>query len=75
MEDVYFLTRLPFWGRDLPADPQFLGDVHLEDLAWTYYSGEDLMSGSVMQIGAIDTLVHRCITMMIVRIYGSLDTQ
>jgi hypothetical protein len=75
MEDVYFLTRLPFRGRALLVDPQLSGDVHLADLAQRYVSGPDFMSGSVIRIGVMDALVHRCITMMIVRIYKSLATQ
>jgi hypothetical protein len=31
MEDVYFLTGLPFQGMALPVDPQLPGDVHLVD--------------------------------------------
>jgi hypothetical protein len=75
MEDVYFLTGLPFRGRALPVDPQLPGDAHLADLAQRYCSGEDFMSGSVVRIGAMDALVHHCITTMIMRIYGSLATQ
>jgi hypothetical protein len=33
------------------------------------------MSGSVVSIGAMDALVHRCVAAMIVRVYGSLTTQ
>jgi hypothetical protein len=33
------------------------------------------MSGSMVRIGAMDALVHRCIASMIVRVYGSLATQ
>jgi hypothetical protein len=33
------------------------------------------MSGSVVSIGAMDTLVHHCMVAMIVRVYGSLATQ
>jgi hypothetical protein len=33
------------------------------------------MSGTVVSIDAIDSLAHRCIATMIVRIYGSLATQ
>jgi hypothetical protein len=74
MEDVYFLTRLPFRGSALPVDPLSLGDAHLDDLAWTYFSGEDFMPGLVVWIGVMDTLVHCCIAVMIVRIYRSLAT-
>jgi hypothetical protein len=30
------------------------------------------MSGTVVSIGAMDALAHRCIAAMIVRVYGSL---
>jgi hypothetical protein len=33
------------------------------------------MSGTVVSIGAIGSMAHRCIEAMIVRIYGSLVTQ
>jgi hypothetical protein len=33
------------------------------------------MSGTVVSIGAIDSLAHRCIATMIVHIYGPLATQ
>jgi hypothetical protein len=33
------------------------------------------MSGTVVSIGAMDALAHRCIAAMIVRVYGSLATQ
>jgi hypothetical protein len=33
------------------------------------------MSGTVVSISVIDSLAHRCIAAMIVRIYGSLATQ
>jgi hypothetical protein len=74
-EDVYFLTGLPFRGSPLPVDPLLPGDGQLVDLAQTYCTGEDFMSGSVVRIGVMDTLVHRCIAAMIVRVYGSLATQ
>jgi len=75
MEDVYFLIGLPFRGRALPVDPQLPGDAHLADLVQRYCLGPNFMSGSIVQIGAMDALVHRCITTMIVRIYRSLATQ
>jgi hypothetical protein len=75
VEDVYFLTGLPFRGMALPADPQLPGDVWLIDLAWDYCSGLNLMSGSVVCIEVMDALLHQCIVDMIVRIYGSLATQ
>jgi hypothetical protein len=33
------------------------------------------MSGTMVRISAIDSLAHRCIAAMIVRVYGSLVTQ
>jgi hypothetical protein len=33
------------------------------------------MSGSVVSIGVMDALVHRCVAAMVVRVYGSLVTQ
>jgi hypothetical protein len=39
VEDVYFLTGLPFRGMALPADPQLSGDVRLIDMARRYCSG------------------------------------
>jgi hypothetical protein len=74
VEDVYFLTGLPFQGMDLPTDPQFPGDVHLVDLAQTYCSRLNIISGSVIRVEAMDVLLHQCIAMMIVRIYRSLAT-
>jgi hypothetical protein len=37
--------------------------------------GSNPMSGSVIQIEAIDNLMMECIAAMVVRIYGSLGTQ
>jgi hypothetical protein len=74
-EDVYFLTRLHFRRRALPVDPLLSGDAHLADMEKTYCSGEEFIPGSVVHIGAMDALVHRCITTMNMRIYGSLATQ
>jgi hypothetical protein len=33
------------------------------------------MSSSVVRIGVMDALVHRCVASLIVRVYGSLMTQ
>jgi hypothetical protein len=33
------------------------------------------MSGTIVSIGAMDALAHRCIVVMIMRVYGSLVTQ
>jgi hypothetical protein len=52
-----------------------VGEGQLATLARTYCSGEDFMSGSVVRIGAMDSLVHCCMEAMVVRVYGSLMTQ
>jgi hypothetical protein len=75
VEDIYFLTGLPFRGTPLPAEPVLPADVSLVTLGWRYCSRENYMSGSVVSIGAMDALAHRCIAAMIVRVYGSLATQ
>jgi hypothetical protein len=42
MEDVYFLTGLPFRGSALPVDPLLPGDGQLVDLAQMYCPGRTL---------------------------------
>jgi hypothetical protein len=73
IEDVYFLTGLPFRGTQLLAEPMLPGDGQLVVLDSCL--GEDFMSNSMVRIGAMDALVHRYIASMIVRVYGSLATQ
>jgi hypothetical protein len=75
VEDIYFLTGLPFQGTPLPAEPMLPGDGHLATLARRYCSRENFMSGSMVSIGAMDSLVHCCMAAMVVRVYGSLMTQ
>jgi hypothetical protein len=75
VEDVYFLTGLPFRGTPLPAEPVLPRATLLADVGRRYCSGPNFMSGTVVSIGAIDSLAHRCIATMIVRVYGSLATQ
>jgi hypothetical protein len=75
MEDVYFLTGLPFQGVPLPAEPVLPRDLALATVGRRYCSCPNFMSGTIVSIGSIDSLVHRCITTMIVRVYGSLATQ
>jgi hypothetical protein len=75
MEDLYFLTGLPFWGMALPVDPQLPGDERLVYLEHCHYLGPSPMSGLVICIKVIDDLFTQCITAMVVRIYGSLETQ
>jgi hypothetical protein len=71
VEDVYFLTGLPFRGTPLPAVPVLPRDVQLCTIAEQYCSGEDYMIGTSVRISGIDVLLHRCIAAMIVRVYGS----
>jgi hypothetical protein len=73
VEDIYFLTGLPFRGTPLPAEPVLPRDTHLRTVAERYCSGENYMSGTVVSISGIDALLHRCIAAMIVRVYGSLS--
>jgi hypothetical protein len=75
VEDVYFLTGLPFRGTPLPTEPVVPGDGQLVTLGRRYCMRDDFMSGSVVSIGAMDALVHRCVAAMVVRVYGSLATQ
>jgi hypothetical protein len=75
VEDIYFLTGLPFWGMPLSAELVLPADVELVTVGQRYCSRVNFMSGSVMSIGAMDALAHRCIAAMIVRVYGSLATQ
>jgi hypothetical protein len=74
VEDVYFLTGLPFRGTPLPADPVLLRDTHLWTVAERYCSGDHYMIGTSVSISGIDALLHRCIEAMIVRVYGSRAT-
>jgi hypothetical protein len=57
------------------VEPMLPGDMQLSSLGQRYCSRENFMSGSVVSIGVMDALVHHCVTMMIVRVYGSLVTQ
>jgi hypothetical protein len=71
MEDVYFLTGLPFQGTPFPAEPMLPRDTPLQEVAVRYCSGERYMTGSSVQISALDALLHECVVAMIVRVYGS----
>jgi hypothetical protein len=42
VEDVYFLTGLPFHGMALPMDPQLSGDERVGDLVARHYIGAEL---------------------------------
>jgi hypothetical protein len=75
VEDVYFLTGLPFCGTPLSVESVVPGDGQLVVLGQRYCSRENFMSGSVVSIGAMDSLVHCCMEVIIVRVYGSLVTQ
>jgi hypothetical protein len=74
MEDIYFLTGLPFRGTPLPVDPVLPRDTHLRTVAERYCSGEHYMTRTSVRISGIDALLHRCIATMIVRVYGSRAT-
>jgi hypothetical protein len=75
VEDVYFLTGLPFRGTPLPVEPVLPRETALGTIAQRYCSGEDIMLGTMVSVSAIDSLTHRCIAAMIVLVYGSLATQ
>jgi hypothetical protein len=74
VEDIYFLTGLPFRGTPLPADPVLSRDTHLRTVAERYFSCEHYMTGTSVSISGIDALLHHCIAAMIVRVYGSRAT-
>jgi hypothetical protein len=75
VEDIYFLTGLPFQGTPLPTEPVMPRTTLLSDIGQRYCLGRDFMSGTVVSISAIDSLAHHCIAAMIVQVYGSLATQ
>jgi hypothetical protein len=75
VEDVYFLTGLPFRGTPLPTEPVLPRGTQLETIGRRYCSGRNFMSKTVVSIVSIDSLAHHCIATMIVRVYGSLATQ
>jgi hypothetical protein len=75
VEDVYFLIGLPFRGTPLPVEPVLPRATLLVDVGRRYCLGPNFMSRTMVSIGAIDSLAHRCIATMIVRVYGSLATQ
>jgi hypothetical protein len=74
-ENIYFLTGLPFWGRELVVDPHIPGEDRVETITVRHCSGLNPMSGLVVWIEALDDLLTECIETMVVRIYGSLGTQ
>jgi hypothetical protein len=71
VEDIYFLTGLPFQGIPLPTVPALSRDTDLAEVAERYCSGGHYMTGSSVRISAIDVLLHRCVAAMIVRVYGT----
>ena len=54
VEDIYFLTGLPFWGTPLSAVPMLPRDTQLRTVTEKYYSGEDYMTGTSVRISGID---------------------
>jgi hypothetical protein len=75
VEDVYFLTGFPFQGTPLPAEPVLPRGTQLETIGRRYCSSWNFMSETIVSITSIDSLAHRYIAVMIVRVYGSLVTQ
>jgi hypothetical protein len=75
VEDIYFLTGLPFRGMPLLVEPMRPRDTTLVTIGQRYCSGRDFMSGTVVSISAIESLAHHCIATMIVHIYRPLVTQ
>jgi hypothetical protein len=75
VEDVYFLTGLPFRGMPLPVEPVLPRDTPLATVGRRYCLGLNYMSDTVVSIGAMDALDHRYISTMILRVCGSLVTQ
>jgi hypothetical protein len=73
-KDIYFLTRLPFWGRELAIDPHLPEEDRVETIASWHCSRSNPMSSLVVRIEALDDLLTECIASMVVRIYGSLAT-
>jgi hypothetical protein len=71
MEDVYFLTGLPFRGTPMLTSPTMARGMDLEEYAGQFCPGGDYMTGSAVRINALGVLLHRCVASMVVRIYGS----
>jgi hypothetical protein len=71
VEDIYFLTGLPFRGTPLLVVPVLSRDTLLRTVDERYCSGEHYMTGIAVSISGIHALLHRCIAAMIVRVYGS----
>jgi hypothetical protein len=71
MEDVYFLTGLPFRGTPMLAAPVMPRETDLAEYAGRFCSRGHYMTGSAVRINALDVLLHRCVASMIVRVYGS----
>ena len=58
----------------LQVEPMLPADMVSVTVGWRYCSRVNFMSVSIVRIKAVDALVHHCITVMIVRVYGSLMT-
>jgi hypothetical protein len=58
VEDVYFLTGLPFRGMPLLVEPVLPRDTPLATMGQRYCSGPNYMSDTVLSIGAMDALEH-----------------
>jgi hypothetical protein len=75
VEDIYFCIGILFRGTPLPTVPVLPRDVALVTVGRRFCSGANFMSGTVVSIGAMDAIAHRCIAAMIVRVHGSLAMQ
>jgi hypothetical protein len=65
----------PFSGNTPTGRSCVTCGMQLATLGWRYCLRENFMSGSIVSIVAMDALVHCCVAVMIVRVYGSLVTQ
>jgi hypothetical protein len=61
VEDIYFLTGLPFRGTPSPAVPVLPRDTDLAEVVERYCSDGHYMTGSSVRIRAIDVLLHCCV--------------
>jgi hypothetical protein len=73
--DIYFLTRIPFRGVELAAQPKIHAGVSVGALANHCYSRKTMMSSGLVSIVIIDSLEMHVFCVMVVHIDGSIGTQ
>jgi hypothetical protein len=56
-DEIYFLTGIPFQGRELVVDPHLSGEDKVETIATRHCSGMNLTSGFTVRIEALDDLL------------------